>query len=409
MINEDHNNLISIVLPTYNRGYVLEKAINSVINQTYDNWELIVVDDASVDNTKDVMGRFSDSRIKYICESQNRGANYCRNLGVNNSKGNYIAFLDSDNYWEKNKLEVQLKEINAAEDDVAFVFCKEIVCDGLKQYYVPIQDYSEEEISNLLFKENIIDTSTVLIKKACFVQVGGFDEKMPRIQDWELFFRIINVYRYKVKYISKCLNSNILQKNSISKDGKKLRDAIFYFLNKYPDKFNNAELIRTHIRRAFSVENYEDQCKLCEKIYQNYSCNADVMKGLMQDLLMQLHKQKKFFSLLYDWKLKGLEQMDDLFNNYFNKEEMEIAIYGLGKWGELIYHELKKYPVNILYGIDREVLEFHSLQVKKPTDELEKVDFIIVSTFWEFEEIKMELQKKYQGEIISIETLIREA
>ena len=100
--------LISIIMPSYNTGKYISEAIKSVIAQTYDKWELIIVDDCSTDNTDDVVADFKDARIKYIKNNINRGAAICRNRALKEAKGKWIAFLDSDDIWAPEKLKHQL-------------------------------------------------------------------------------------------------------------------------------------------------------------------------------------------------------------------------------------------------------------------------------------------------------------
>ena len=90
---------VTIIIPTYNRAHLLGRAIRSVLTQTFHNWELIVVDDASTDNTKEVAYSFQDPRIHYLCHETNRGGPAARNTGIREARGLYIAFLDSDDEW----------------------------------------------------------------------------------------------------------------------------------------------------------------------------------------------------------------------------------------------------------------------------------------------------------------------
>ena len=103
------NDLVSIIMPSYNTGKFIKETINSVINQTYNNWELIIVDDCSTDNTDDVVKTIKDNRIKYIKNKENSGAAISRNVALREAKGRWIAFLDSDDLWKKDKLERQIK------------------------------------------------------------------------------------------------------------------------------------------------------------------------------------------------------------------------------------------------------------------------------------------------------------
>ncbi len=103
------NDLVSIIMPSYNTGKYIQKTIQSVINQTYTNWELIIVDDCSTDNTDDVVMQYlSDARIRYMKNGKNCGAAACRNRALREAKGRWMAFLDSDDLWENNKLAKQI-------------------------------------------------------------------------------------------------------------------------------------------------------------------------------------------------------------------------------------------------------------------------------------------------------------
>ena len=99
---------ISIIIPTFNRAHLLERTINSVLKQTYTDFEIIIIDDASQDNTKDIVQRFKNKNIKYLRQNENKGAPAARNRGIQEAKGRYIAFLDSDDEWVPEKLEKQL-------------------------------------------------------------------------------------------------------------------------------------------------------------------------------------------------------------------------------------------------------------------------------------------------------------
>ena len=109
------NDLVSIIMPSYNTAAFIEDSIRSVIDQTYSDWELLIVDDCSIDNTDDIVERYlSDKRIRYIQNSSNKGAALCRNQALREAKGRWIAFLDSDDLWVPEKLQ---KQISFMEDN----------------------------------------------------------------------------------------------------------------------------------------------------------------------------------------------------------------------------------------------------------------------------------------------------
>ena len=120
--------LVSVVITTKNRKDLLLRAIESVKTQTYSNIEVIVVDDASTDGTKDICERYDGITYIYISSDESKGGNYARNVGIKQSKGVYIAFLDDDDYWDSSKIEKQLSLIS--DESIGFVYCgmrKEIV------------------------------------------------------------------------------------------------------------------------------------------------------------------------------------------------------------------------------------------------------------------------------------------
>ena len=114
------NKIVSVIMPSFNTGRFIKEAINSVINQTYTNWELIIVDDCSNDDTNEIINSFEDSRIKYLKNDTNMGAAICRNRALKEAKGKWIAFLDSDDLWKKDKLEKQISFMEKGGYDFSY-------------------------------------------------------------------------------------------------------------------------------------------------------------------------------------------------------------------------------------------------------------------------------------------------
>lgn len=386
-------------MPTYNRGNVIHKAINSVINQSYSNWELIIIDDGSTDNTKEVVRYYleKDLRIKFVSNSLNKGANACRNQGATLANGKYLAFIDSDNQWYKDKLIKQLEIIEDSSLNIDFVYSKEEVIDEKFVTIVPRRAYSMEELRKVLPLKNVVDTSTVLMKKAIFFSVGGFDENMPRFQDWELFFRIVVVYGYNGICVNEVLNKNILQSDSITKSNKKLVDGILSMIKKHKAYLNDINLISFLFSSANNEVSYTIQ-----KIKELYEDDPSVMERIMEKLIFMKQNVQKQYDFLYQWQLKDKNLM------YKNIENKKIAIYGLGRFGELLYRDLRKRPVKIMYGIDKEVDGFHNLTVKTPDKSFTDVDAIVIAVINGATEIKNMLSTKFNGEVILIEDLIKQ-
>jgi len=190
--------LVSIIIPTYNRAKFLPRAVNSVLNQTFKDFELIIVDDASTDNTKDIIQGFKDPHIRYIKHNDNRGIAGARNTGIKTSKGEYIAFLDDDDEWLPEKLTLQVRKFEKCPDRVGLIYCNYTSIDvttGTKRdkNLVPC-------MNNILYKQllsgNIIGSGTYLIKKECFDKVGLFDEEVLGKEDWDMWIRIARYYHF---------------------------------------------------------------------------------------------------------------------------------------------------------------------------------------------------------------------
>jgi glycosyltransferase involved in cell wall biosynthesis len=192
--------VISIILPTYNRAKTISRAINSLLEQTYQDYEIIIVDDASEDETKEIVKGFADEKIRYIQCKQNKGRGAARNLGIQESRGKFIAFQDSDDEWLPKKLEKQIKVFFTAEPELGVVYSDmtRITKDGTEKYYK----------SPIIQQDRIIDPDTkyyavygigiqsTLIRKECFERAGCFNENFLRFEDAELFIRLSQYYRF---------------------------------------------------------------------------------------------------------------------------------------------------------------------------------------------------------------------
>jgi len=141
----DKQVLVTIVIPTYNRGYILSRAIKSVLNQTYQNMEIIIVDDGSKDNTEEVVKKFTDTRIQYIRHSENRGLSAARNTGIKNSKSDFVAFLDSDDEYLPEKIEKSLEVFKNARENLGMV-CSNYYWDAKKKENIALLKYSLEDV-----------------------------------------------------------------------------------------------------------------------------------------------------------------------------------------------------------------------------------------------------------------------
>lgn len=193
-MKEEENALISIVVPTFNRASTIEKCLTSVIEQTYKNWELIVIDDGSADDTKKIVFKFLEnySNVKFIHRTPERqkGANACRNIGIELAKGEYIALLDSDDTWLSDFLESNLILISS-DENISAIYGTAIIETDTNTYIRKSRQKNEEEsyIDFLLSKDGFAPTPSMFFKKECGVSTL-FDESLLRHQDWDFFIRV---------------------------------------------------------------------------------------------------------------------------------------------------------------------------------------------------------------------------
>jgi len=183
--------IVSVIIPTFNQAELLLIALQSVINQTFQDWEAIVIDNHSQDTTKEIVESMNDSRIRYLIFSNQGIIAASRNQGINHANGNYIAFLDSDDLWYPSKLSTCLEYFRQGADATCHGMW--IRKDGvLDKKFTPAQP-SHDLYETLLFKGNpLIATSTVIVKKQCLKKFGIFSEdpSIVTVEDYDLWLRL---------------------------------------------------------------------------------------------------------------------------------------------------------------------------------------------------------------------------
>ncbi|AAL80893.1 glycosyl transferase [Pyrococcus furiosus DSM 3638] len=235
---------VSVIIPTHNRAKLLKRAIISVLNQTFEDFEIIVVDDASSDNTPNIIESIKDSRIRYIRLEKNSGAPTARNIGIKKARGKFIALLDDDDEWLPRKLEVQVKKFNELEKKFGVVY------GGF--YYVSQQNERiigkrlprfRGNVYGELLKENFIGSPTVLIRRECFKKAGLFDPKLPSSQDWDMWVRIARYYYFDYIVAKYYVHGHQISFNINEKyiPGREI------FISKHKDIANNPKILSMHL------------------------------------------------------------------------------------------------------------------------------------------------------------------
>jgi glycosyltransferase involved in cell wall biosynthesis len=198
MTGDDIN--LSVIIPTYNRAHLVGRAIQSVLDQTYQDFELIIVDDGSTDNTEEVVKSFNDKRVRYIKHERNKGVSAARNTGIKATRSKYIAFQDSDDIWQPEKLKKQMAAFSSAPSKCGVVYTGFFrrVEGGIKIYIPPPTIAQKEgDIYNSLLKGNFVAPPAAVVKRECLEKVGVFDEHLPLFEDWDLWIRTSKYYHFK--------------------------------------------------------------------------------------------------------------------------------------------------------------------------------------------------------------------
>lgn len=194
---------VSVVLPTYGRPDLLDRAISTVVDQTFSDWELIVVDDNGAgtpvqEQTATVVaGMGTDPRVKYVVHEQNRGGGAARNTGIARAQGAFVAFLDDDDAWEPQKLERQLARFAEGPSEVALVYCRMRTVDERAGIVGTWQtDGASHSVRRLLERNTVGSTSAVMVRRQALADVGGFDESLPSKQDIDLYVRLAQLHEF---------------------------------------------------------------------------------------------------------------------------------------------------------------------------------------------------------------------
>ncbi len=292
---------VSVVIPTYNRAHTLDRAVKSILDQTFRDFELIIVDDGSTDNTIEVVSSVNDPRIRYIRHDSNRGANAARNTGIKAACAEFVAFQDSDDEWMPEKLEKQVGVLEATGHEVAAVYTGFLRLKGDEVTYIPGDDISKKEgyIHQQLLKGNFITTQTVLARRQCIVDCGMFDEEMPRLQDWDLWIRIARNYHFL--YINESLVRAYHTQDSISKNMAAYDAAIGRIIDKYRDDYLGYPNTACRILRFYAlIKINRDEIALARKyLWESFFVKPNI-KSLVS-LGTSLLGSKVYLTLWRTW------------------------------------------------------------------------------------------------------------
>jgi len=200
MSSQQKNPRVSVVITCYNYGRYLAQCLESVLSQTYADYEIIFVNDGSTDDTDEVISMFlSDSRIQYICQ-KNMGQAKAKNVGIKHSSGQFIAFLDADDFWHPTKLEKQLLLFSDKKVGVVYSRAQYVGESGKHVNSKPSRRYLKPRSGfvyrSLLF-DNFVPFSSSVVRKEVLEKCGTFDESLSMGIDWDLWLRVSSQYQFR--------------------------------------------------------------------------------------------------------------------------------------------------------------------------------------------------------------------
>lgn len=181
---------VSVIIPTYNRAQLIRETLSSVFAQTFRDFEVIVIDDGSTDDTLDVLNEYSNGIELYRISHSGQAA--ARNIGLQRSSSEYVAFLDSDDIWDVRFLEAMTRVLGNSPG-AGFAFCDYGTFDErgiIRESFLPTEHKIRGDIFARLLQVNFICTGALLIRRTCFDEIGGFDPQLPVVEDWDLWLRL---------------------------------------------------------------------------------------------------------------------------------------------------------------------------------------------------------------------------
>lgn len=231
MVVSQNERLVSVIVPVHNGEATLKRTVNSVLYQTHEPLELILLDDGSTDRTHQVMSAIKDPRVRCHRSDERRGQAHMRNRGIDMATGRYIAFLDADDIWLPEKLELQIRRLEALDDSWGGVYCRAVINDVDGRLFRTRADKEGNLQYDML--NNRIElggSSTLMFRRECLEHIGGFDEGLIRHTDWDLLLRFFD--HYKLASVPEAL---------VMKDGYNPPSAREYAANKerYLAKFGH--------------------------------------------------------------------------------------------------------------------------------------------------------------------------
>lgn len=220
---------VSVIIPAYNQGQFVGQAIQSVLDQTYIDFEVIVVDDGSTDETRDAVQAFRDDRVRYVYQL-NRGLSAARNSGIRNTTGGYLTYLDADDLFLPRKLEVLVRKLQSSPD-LGLAAGQAIPVDEQGERVGAVFDKGLAEDPANLLMGNPLHVGSVLLRRSCQERVGLFDESLRSYEDWDMWLRL-TLAGCQMAWIDQPVSLYRFHSNQMTRNQSQMTEASFAVLDK---------------------------------------------------------------------------------------------------------------------------------------------------------------------------------
>lgn len=320
------NPLVSVIIPLHNREKTIGRAIDSVLQQTYSHVEIIIVDDCSIDNSLEVVGNYSNDNLKVIRLSENHGASYARNIGIQNSSGELVAFLDSDDEWCKYKLETQIGYMQVNMLEACFCSYTQISRSGVRKQ-IPDKvlypyEIIESNICKILSYTNIVGTPALIISREVIDDVGLFDVSLPKLEDYDYAIRLVQ--KYKLGFISEPLLYAYIQADSLTIQ-KYDALAFLIMLRKHFEFIDKVAWIKKFIDLGYFIEMDKIDYQRMDEV--EGLTGLDIKKMMLDAYTSEWLAKLSIQKIQYEAFIKTLQNQ-------------EFIIYGAGICGKMVFEEL---------------------------------------------------------------------
>lgn len=376
----------SVVIPTFNREKLLKRAIDSILNQTYKNFELIVVDDGSEDHTKEMIKGYTDDRLIYVYK-ENGGQNSALNVGIGRARGKYIGFCDSDDSWFPNKLEEHILKYNSDSEIKVVYDLTGVIKNG--EVVLGRDDTCEGWCYKEVLEQGYLTSPTFLTcDKSCFEKIGMLPEDLINCQDDDLCFKLCKYYKVGlIKKILGILHTDAT--NRITSWKKRCAEDYFKLWNIYSDDVINICGMETLKRKYFKAAN-------------NFI------------FIDEADKAKDVFLLLQKFIGRSIKEIvKQIIQEHLNYTK-KVILYGAGERARKLYKMLTYYELDLEYivvvtNLDYNANDFFNIKIKSIYEISRKQYFklpIIISSNTNFYEMKKRAEDMGFLKIISAEEIL---